>query len=117
MYHTMALSERGASHMREEGSIPEMRAQDVGEGRRQGVHGADTAGHDRAAASRRARPALPPIREVLTAALRQRVAQRTARDQRSHPLLVGHSCEQCLAAPAIMVQPAPWGGDGGLWGV
>jgi len=30
------------------------------------------------------------------------------------PPLPGHLCEQCLDAPAVMVVPAPWGGDMGI---
>jgi hypothetical protein len=28
--------------------------------------------------------------------------------------LPGHLCEQCLDAPAVLVVPAPWGGDMGI---
>src|SRR5215831_3197382 len=28
--------------------------------------------------------------------------------------LPGHLCEQCLDAPAVMVVPAPWGGEMGI---
>jgi len=101
----MAQSAWEGRRMREEGSTPEMWAQDRSAGRHQGVRGADTAEDDRAAPSRRARPLVQPLREALTAALRQRVLHRAARDQRAHPLLVGHICEQCLDAPALLVQP------------
>ena len=50
----------------------------------------------------------------MTAALRQRVAQRAARDHGARQLLVGHICERCLDAPALLVQPAPWGGEMGV---
>ena len=30
------------------------------------------------------------------------------------PPLPGHLCEQCLDAPAVLVVPAPWGGDMGI---
>jgi len=30
-----------------------------------------------------------------------------------HPL-PGHLCEQCLDAPAVVIVPAPWGGDMGI---
>jgi hypothetical protein len=57
---------------------------------------------------------VPPLYDALTAAIRQRVAQRAARVQRAATLLVGHICEHCLDAPASLVQPAPWGGDMGV---
>jgi hypothetical protein len=53
--------------MSDEGSLPRMRAQERGEDRRRGVYDTD--------------PALPPLCDVLGAALRRRVAQRAARDQ------------------------------------
>jgi hypothetical protein len=56
--------------------------------------------------------AIPP--EALTAALCRRVAQRAARDHSAHPPLVGYLCERCLDAPALVVQPAPWGGEMGV---
>ena len=31
--------------------------------------------------------------------------------------LAGHGCEYCLGAPALILQPAPWGGDGRVCGV
>ena len=31
-----------------------------------------------------------------------------------HQPLPGHLCEQCLDAPAVVVVPAPWGGDMGV---
>jgi len=102
--------------MWEEGSIPERNAQERGEGRRQGRDGAETAAPTHPPASRRTNPALPPSREALTAALRQCVAQHAVRDQRALPRLVGHICEQCWDAPAIMMQPAPWGGEMGVCG-
>ena len=97
-----------------EGNRPEERAQDRVEGREPGVHGAAPAVHARAAACRRAHPALPPLQDALTAALRQRVAQREARDHGVHRPLVGHICERCLDAPALLMQPAPWGGEMGV---
>ena len=112
----MALDARGGSGMREESSLPERSAQDRGEGRRRGRDGAETAAPNRAPASQRASPALPSIRAALTAALRQRVAPRAVGDQGSLPRLVGHICEQCWDAPAIMLQPAPWGGEMGVCG-
>ncbi len=102
--------------MWEEGSLPERNAQERGGGRRQGRDGAETAAPDRTPASRRASPALPSLRAALTAALRQRVAPRAVRDQRSLPCLVGHICEQCWDAPAVRMQPAPWGGEMGVCG-
>jgi hypothetical protein len=93
---------------------PEGRAQGQGEGREPSVHSATPAAHRRAIAGRRAHPALPALPDALTAALRQRVAQRAARDHGAHPPLVGHICERCLDAPAVLVQPAPWGGEMGV---
>jgi hypothetical protein len=107
---------REGRRMRAEGGRPERQAQGRGERRRQSVRGADTADDDRAAPSRRTSPAMQTLREVLTAALRQRVLQRTARDQRSPTHLVGHICEHCLDAPAVLVQPTPWGGEMGVCG-
>jgi hypothetical protein len=98
--------------MREESNRPARRVQDRGEGRRQGGREADTTVHDRAATSRRARLAVQPLREALSAALHQRAA----RDQPSLTLLVGHICEHCWDAPALRVQPAPWGGEMGVCG-
>jgi hypothetical protein len=102
--------------MRAEGGRPERRAPARGEGRRQSGRGADTADDDRVAPSRRTSPAVQTLHDVLTAALRQRVLQRAARDQRSLMHLVGHICEHCLDAPAVLVQPAPWGGEMGVCG-
>jgi hypothetical protein len=93
--------------MWEEGNRPEGRAQDRVAGRESGVHGA-------APGCRRAHPALPSLQDALTAALRRRVAQRAARDHSAHPPLVGYICERCLDAPALLVQPAPWGGEMGV---
>ena len=98
--------------MRAEGGRPERRAPARGEGRRQSGRGADRADDDRAAPSRRTSPAVQTLHDVLTAALRQRVA----RDPRSPTHLVGHICEHCLDAPAVLVQPAPWGGEMGVCG-
>ena len=102
--------------MRGEGNRPEQRAQDRVEDRKRGVHGTDLGAHDRVAACRRPPPALPSLREALSAALHQRVAQRAARDQRAGTRLVGHICEYCFDAPAVLVQPAPWGGEMGVCG-
>jgi hypothetical protein len=41
---------------------------------------------------------------------------RPKRDLRSPTRLVGHICEHCLDAPALLVQPAPWGGEMGVCG-
>ena len=92
--------------MRGVGNRPEGRAQDRVGGREPGVHGA--------AGCRRAHPALPSLQDALTAALRQRVAQRAARNHGVHPPLVGYLCECCQDAPALLVQPAPWGGEMGV---
>jgi hypothetical protein len=100
--------------MRGEVNRPEQRAPDQVEGRERGVHGTDPAAHDRVAAFQRPHPALPSLREALTAALHQRVAQRAARDPRAGTRLVGHICEYCFDAPAVLVQPAPWGGEMGV---
>ena len=91
--------------MRGEGNRPEQRAQDRVEGREPGVHSTDPAAHDRVAAVRRPPPAVPSLREALAAALHRRVAQRAG------TWLVGHICEHCFDAPAVLVQPAPWGGE------
>ena len=94
--------------MRGEGDRPEQRAQNRVEDRKRGVHGTDLAAHDRVAACRRTPPVVPSLRHALTAALHQRVAQRAG------TLLVGHICEHCFDAPAVLVQPAPWGGEMGV---
>ena len=94
--------------MRGEVDRPEQRAQDRVEARKRGVHGTDLVAHDRMAACRRPPPVVPSLREALTAALHQRVAQRAG------TLLVGHICEHCFDAPAVLVQPAPWGGEMGV---
>jgi hypothetical protein len=93
---------------------PERRAQDSGASRGPRVHGTDPSVHDRVAACRRPHPALLSLREALTTAINQRVAQRAARDQHARPRLVGHICERCLDAPAVLAQPAPWGGEMGV---
>ena len=100
--------------MRGEGNRPEQRAQDWVEGRERGVHGTDLAAHDRVTACRRPPPVVSSLRAALTAAIHQRVAQRAARDQRAGTRLVGHICEHCFDAPAVLVQPAPWGGEMGV---
>jgi len=89
-----------------EGHSPEGRAQGRVEGREPGVPSA--------AACRRAPPALPPLRAALTAALRQRVAQRAGWDHPALPPLVGHICERCWDAPAVLLQPAPDGEEMGV---
>ena len=94
--------------MRGEGNHPEQRAQDRVQSRERGVYGTDPAAPDRVAASRRPPPAVPSLREALTAALHRRVAQRAG------TWLVGHMCEHCFDAPAVLVQPAPWGGEMGV---
>ena len=94
--------------MRGEVDRPEQRAQDRVEARKRGVHGTDLVAHDRMAACRRPPPVVPSLREALTAALHQRVAQPAG------TLLVGHICEHCFDAPAVLVQPAPWGGEMGV---
>ena len=66
------------------------------------------------AAGRRAHPAVPSFQDALTAVLRRRVAQRAARAHGAHPPLVGYLCERYLDAPALLVQPAPWGGEMGV---
>jgi hypothetical protein len=98
--------------MEREGNRPEDRAQDQVIGQAPGVPAA-AAAHARAAC-RRAHPAVSSLQEALTAALRRRVAQRAARAHRAHPPLVGYLCERCLDAPALLVQPAPWGGEMGV---
>jgi hypothetical protein len=91
--------------MRREGNRPEERAQNRVAGGEPGVH---------AAGFRRPTPAAPPVQDALTTALRRRVAQRAARDHGARPPLVGYLCECCLDAPALLVQPAPWGGEMGV---
>ena len=103
--------------MQGEGHRPKQHAQEWVEDRGAGVHDADPASPDRVAACRRPPPAVPSLRAALTAALHQRVAQRAARDQRAGTRLVGHICEYCFDAPAVLVQPAPWGGEMGVCGV
>jgi hypothetical protein len=78
----MAWGTRGGRGTRHEDSLPERRTQAREEGRRHGRAGAEPVAPDRATASRQANPLWPPLREALTAACRQRVAQRTGRD---HP--------------------------------
>jgi hypothetical protein len=97
-----------------EGHSPEGRPQDRREGQAPGGHGAAPAGHTRATACWRASPAVPPLQEAFTTALRRRVAQRVARDDGARQPLMGHICARCLAAPALLVQPAPWGGEMGV---
>jgi hypothetical protein len=94
--------------MRGEVDRPEQRAQHRVEDRKRGVHGTDLAAHDRMAACRRPPPAVPSLRDALTAALHQRVAQRAG------TRLVGHIGEHCCDAPAVLVQSAPWGGEMGV---
>ena len=96
-----------------EGNRPEARAQDRREGQEPGGHGAAPAGHPRAACWR-ASPVVPPLQEAFTTTLRRRVAQRVARDDGARQPLVGHLCERCLDAPALLVQPALWGGEMGV---
>jgi hypothetical protein len=101
----MVQSAREGRHRRTEGSRPERRAQARGAGRGHGGRGADTADDDRA---------VPSLRAALTAALRQRVRQRAARDQPCLTRLVGHSCAHCWEAPALLRQPAPWDEEMGI---
>jgi hypothetical protein len=100
--------------MRGEGNRPEQRTQDRVEDREHGVHRTDPVAHDRVAACRRLPPAVPSLRAALTVALHQRVAQRAAREQHAGTRLVGYICEHCFDAPAVLVQPAPWGGEMGV---
>jgi hypothetical protein len=100
--------------MRGERNRPEQRAQDRMAGEERGVHRPDPVADDRVAACRRPPPAVPTLRAALTAALHQRVAQRAAREQRAGTQLVGHICEHCFDAPAVLGQPAPWGGEMGV---
>ena len=83
-HRSAAMAQRAweGRRMRAEGGRPERRAPARGEGRRQSGRGADRADDDRAAPSRRTSPAVQTLHDVLTAALRQRVA----RDPRSPPL-------------------------------
>ena len=102
--------------MRGEENSSERRAQGRVEAQGRDVPGPDPAAHDRGAALRCALPAVPSLREALTAALRQRVLQRAVRGQGAHTPLVGHICEHCFDAPALLVQPAHWGGEMGVRG-
>jgi len=86
--------------MRGEGNRPEDRVQDRVGGRAPSAYAAA--------------PAVPSCQNVLTAALRRRVAQRATRAHGAHPPLVGYLCERYLDAPALLVQPAPWGGEMGV---
>ena len=99
--------------MGSEGDRPEERAQDRVVGQAPGVHDVVPPAHAHAA-GRRAHPAVPSLQDALTAALWRRVAQRAARAHGAHPPLVGYLCERCLDAPALLVQPAPWGGEMGI---
>jgi hypothetical protein len=100
--------------MRNEDSLPARHTQAREEGRRPGRAGAEPAAAHHAPASRRGRPLWPPLHEALTAAIRQRVAQRAGRDHPAFTPLVGYICEHCWDAPAIMLQPAPGGGEIGV---
>ena len=100
--------------MGEEGNRPEERAQDQVAGRAPDVHDAAPAVRPGTAGCRRPHPAVPPLEDALTAALRRRVARRAARDHGARLPLVGYLCERCLDAPALLVQPAPWGGEMGV---
>jgi hypothetical protein len=73
------LSARGARGRRGEGNHPEQRVQDRVQGRERGVPSIDPAAPDRVAACRRTPPALPSLREAVTAALHPCAAQRAAR--------------------------------------
>ena len=54
-----------------EGNSPEGRPQDRREGQEPGGHGAAPAGHTRTAACWRASPAVPPLQDAFTTALRR----------------------------------------------
>jgi hypothetical protein len=95
------------------GNRPKQRAQECMEDRGARLHDTNSAPPDRVAACRRPPPAVPSLRAALTAALHQRVVQRAARELRAGMQLVGYICEHCLDAPAVLVQPAPWGGEMG----
>ena len=68
-----------------EGNRPEGRAQDRREGQEPDGHGAAPAGHTRAGACWWASPAVPPLPEAFTTALRRRVAQRALLRPPHHP--------------------------------
>jgi len=53
-------------------------------------------------------PAVPPLQEACTTALRRRVASRVARAYGACQPLVGHRCARCLDASAL------WGGELGV---
>ena len=100
--------------MQGEGNRPKQRTQEWVEDRGARVRDTDPAPPDRVAACRRPPPAVPCLRAALTAVLHQRVAQRAARELRAGTQLIGHICEHCFDAPAVLVQPAPWGGEMGV---
>jgi hypothetical protein len=97
-----------------EGNRPAEKAQDHVAGQAPDVRDAAPTVRPGAAGRWRPHPAVPPLQDALTAALRQRVAQRAARHHGTRPSLVGYLCERCLDAPALLVQPAPWGGEMGV---
>ena len=100
--------------MREAGNHPEERVHERVTGRAQGVPAVAPAVRPRTAACRRPYPAMPSLQEALIAALQRRVAQRAARDHGARLPLVGYLCERYLDTPALLVQPAPWGGEMGV---
>ena len=104
----------GGRDMPHEDCLVTRRTQEQGASQRRAVDHARTAGDDRTVPARRVSPAVPARYDALTAALRQRVAQRAARVQGAPPPLPGFLCERCLDAPAVLVQPAPGGGEMGV---
>jgi hypothetical protein len=89
-------------------------AQEPSAGGRRGREGTGTAVEDTTTAGRRRSPAASSLAEALTAAIRQHVAQRAARFLPAQPPLASYLCERCLDAPAVLVQPAPGGGEMGV---
>lgn len=94
--------------MQEQNGLPARQVQEPGGGR------ASAGWYDRAGPARQGSPAVPTRYAALTTVLRQRVVQHMARDQQTQAPLVGYICERCLDAPAVVIQPAPWGGEMGV---
>ena len=59
----------------------------------------------------RQRAAQAAVREAFASVVRRYREQRTHQQAVS---LAGYLCEQCLDAPAVYLQAAPWGGEMGV---